>query len=122
VIVVGVALAGALGAPARYVVESLVRRVRPGPFPFGTFLVNVSGSLALGIVVGLAERGTLDAGARTVVGIGFLGAYTTFSTYAYETVRLAEDGERRRAALYAVASVLLAAGAAALGLALTGSL
>jgi CrcB protein len=122
VIVVGVALAGALGAPARYAVESLVRRVRPGPFPFGTFLVNVSGSLALGIVVGLAERGTLDADARTVVGIGFLGAYTTFSTYAYETVRLAEDGERRRAARYAVASVLLAAGAAALGLALTGSL
>ncbi len=94
----------------------------PGPFPLGTFLVNLSGSLALGIVVGLAERGTLDADARTVVGIGFLGAYTTFSTYAYETVRLAEDGERRRAAVYAVTSVLLAAGAAALGLALTGSL
>jgi fluoride exporter len=122
VIVVAVALAGALGAPARYVVESLVRRVRPGPFPLGTFLVNGSGSFLLGIVIGLAARGTLDADARTVVGIGFLGAYTTFSTYAYEAVRLAESRERPRAALYAVASVLLAGGAAALGLALTGAL
>ena len=121
-IIVGVALAGALGAPARYVVESLIRRVRPGAFPLGTFLVNVSGSLALGIVVGLAARGTLDTDARTVVGIGFLGAYTTFSTYAYETVRLAEEGERRLAGLCAIASVLIAGAAAALGLALTGAL
>ena len=121
-IVVGVALAGALGAPARFLVESLVRRVRPGGFPFGTLLVNASGSLVLGIVVGLATSGSLDADVRTVVGTGFLGAYTTFSTYAYETVRLAEDGARRDALVYAVGSVLVAGAAAALGLALTGSL
>jgi CrcB protein len=122
VIVVGVALAGALGAPARYMVESLVRRLRSGPFPLGTLLVNISGSLALGVVVGLAASATLDADARAVIGTGFLGAYTTFSTYAYETVRLAEDGRRTSAATYAVGSLLAAAAAAALGLALTGAL
>ena len=121
-IVVGVALAGALGAPARYLVESLVRRARNGWFPLGTLVVNASGSLALGLVVGLAASGTLDPDARTVIGVGFLGAYTTFSTYAYETVRLAEDGARRSAAIYAIESVLVAAAAAAAGLALTGSL
>jgi CrcB protein len=122
VIAVGVALAGALGAPARFVVESLMRRVRPHPFPSGTLLVNASGSLALGIVVGLAASGGLDGDARTVIGIGFLGAYTTFSTYAYETVRLAEDGARRSAVLYALGSVVVAGVAAAVGLALTGAL
>jgi CrcB protein len=122
VIVLGIALAGALGAPARYLVESFVRRVRPTTFPLGTFLVNVSGSLALGVIVGLAACGTLDADTRTIVGTGFLGAYTTFSTYAYETVRLAEGGSRSSAALTAVGSVLVGGAAAASGLALTGAL
>lgn len=121
-IVLGVALAGALGAPARYMVESLVRRVRPRPFPLGTFLVNASGSLVLGVVAGLAACSSLDADARTIVGVGFLGAYTTFSTYAYESVRLAEDGERVRAGVYALGSVIVAGAAAALGLAVTGAL
>jgi CrcB protein len=122
VIVVGIALAGALGAPARYVVESLVRRAQGSAFPLGTMLVNTSGSLALGIVVGLVTSGVADPDVRTLVGTGFLGAYTTFSTYAYETVRLAEDGARRSAVVYAVGSVLVAAAGAALGLAITGAL
>jgi len=122
VIVLGIALAGALGAPARYLVESFVRRVRPTTFPLGTFLVNVSGSLALGVIVGLGACGTLDADTRTIVGTGFLGAFTTFSTYAYETVRLAEGGSRSSAVLTAVGSVLVGGAAAASGLALTGAL
>lgn len=121
-VVLGVALAGALGAPARFLTESVVRRVRPGAFPLGTLLVNASGSLALGVIVGLASSATLDADARVVIGTGFLGAYTTFSTYAYETVRLAEDGQRRLAAVYALVSVLIGASMAAVGLALTGAL
>lgn len=121
-IVVGVAVAGAVGATARYLVEMLVRQLRPGSFPFGTLVVNASGSLALGAVVGFAAAGTLDPEARTVLALGVLGAYTTFSTYAYETVRLAEDGDRRAAVLYAAGSVLLAAATAAAGLALTGAL
>ncbi len=121
-IVIGVALAGALGAPARYAVEQAVRRIRPTSFPFGTFVVNVSGSFALGLVVGLAIAQGLDADLRTVVGTGFLGAYTTFSTYAYETVRRAEERERRTALAYAVGSIVVAGLASALGLGLTGAL
>jgi fluoride exporter len=122
VIVLGVALAGAIGAPARYVVEMLVRNAsRPG-FPWGTLVVNLTGSFVLGVVVGLATTGAIDGDARTVAGTGFLGAYTTFSTYAYETVRLAEGGDRSRAVAYALGSVLAGSVAAALGLAVTGAL
>jgi CrcB protein len=122
VIVLGVALAGALGAPARYAVEAAARRLHGAGFPFGTMIVNASGSLVLGLVVGLAASGTFDDDARTVLAIGFLGAYTTFSTYAYETVRLAENGASRAAVVYAIGSVLVAGAAAALGLAVTGAL
>lgn len=121
-IVLGVAAAGALGAPARYLVESWVRRVRPSVFPLGTFFVNVSGSFALGIVVGLALAHGLDPDVRTIAGTGFLGAYTTFSTYAYETVREAESGARGVAITSALGSVGAAALASALGLALVGAL
>ena len=85
-------------------------------------MVNVTGSLALGIVVGLTLAQGLDPDVRAVVGTGFLGAYTTFSTYAYETIRAAGDGTRSVAWTYAIGSVLTAAAAAALGLALTGAL
>jgi len=122
VIVLGVALAGALGAPARFAVEQAVRRIRPMSFPLGTFVVNVSGSFALGAVAGLAIAHGLDPDVRTVVGTGFLGAYTTFSTYAYETVRRAEERERRTALLYAIASIVVAGLASAVGLGLAGGL
>jgi CrcB protein len=122
VIVAWVALAGAIGAPLRLLVERTAGSLRPGPFPLGTLVVNVTGSLALGVVVGLTASGTFDADTRTIVGTGFLGAYTTFSTYAYESVRTAEDGRRGIAAAYALASILAGGAAAALGLALTGAL
>lgn len=120
--VVAVALAGALGAPARLLVEQLLRAARPSRFPLGTFVVNVTGSIALGAVVGLTIDGTLDSDLRTIVGTGFLGAYTTFSTYAYDTVRTAEAGQRGIAIVSAVASVVTACAAAAIGLAITGGL
>ena len=120
--IVGLVLAGALGAPLRLAVERAASTRWAGAFPIGTFLVNVTGSLALGIVVGLTASGTFDAETRTIVGTGFLGAYTTFSTYAYETVRTAEDARRGIAAAYALGSIVAGGAAAALGLALTGSL
>ena len=116
-----VTAAGALGAPSRYAVEWWVRTRRRTVTPIGTLVVNVSGSLAVGIVVGLALAHGLDADVRTVVGTGFLGAYTTFSTYAYETVSRAEAGHRGVAVAYAVGSVAAATLAAALGILVTGA-
>jgi CrcB protein len=102
-----VAVAGAVGAPARVLVDR--RLARPGPFPLGILVVNVTGSFALGLVVGL-----LGGPSRAVVGTGFLGAYTTFSTFAVDVAAL----PRRDGARYAVASVAAGLAAAAAGLAL----
>ncbi len=121
-IVVGVLLGGALGAPLRLLVERAASARWTSAFPVGTFVVNVTGSFVLGLVVGLTASGTLDADTRTIVGTGFLGSYTTFSTYAYETVRVAERGHRALAASYALGSIAAGCLAAAAGLALTGGL
>jgi len=101
VLVVG--LGGFLGAVTRHAVNLAVARIWAGPFPLGTFLINVSGSFALGFLASVAaERLGLDPGWRLLVGTGFLGAYTTFSTFEYETHRLVEAG----AVAWAVASVV----------------
>lgn len=90
---VAIAVAGAFGALARYGLEGVVSRRWPGAFPWGTFVVNVSGAFALGFVfVLLAERFSVDPWLRSAVTIGFLGAYTTFSTLSFESYRLFEDG------------------------------
>ena len=93
-----VALAGALGALARYGVHGLVQSRVASQFPFGTVVVNVTGSFVLGLVVGLATYQGLDADVRTVVGTGFIGAYTTFSSFSYETFGLFEDRATSRRA------------------------
>jgi CrcB protein len=117
----GVAIAGALGAPARFVIERAIRGRWPGEWPWGTLLVNVSGSLALGLVVGVVLAQGVDADVRTLVGTGFLGAYTTFSTYAYETVRVGTAPRRGLATGYALGSVAASVVAAALGLVIAGA-
>lgn len=111
--VVAVALAGALGAATRFLLDRTVRHRLGHDQPWGTLAVNVTGSLALGIMVGAVADGTL----RTVVGAGFLGAYTTFSAFAFETVTLT-NRDRAKAATYAISSMLfgIAAGAAGLSL------
>ena len=87
---VAIGVAGALGALARYGVEGAVAR-RATQFPWGTFIVNVSGSFLLGLVFTLlGERLTVAPWVRASVAIGFLGAYTTFSTLSLETYRLLE--------------------------------
>ena len=118
---VGVGIAGAIGAPARFVIERVIRTRWPTDWPWGTFVVNVSGSLALGLVVGLVLAQGVDPDVRTIVGTGFLGAYTTFSTYAYETVRVGTVPRRGLAVGYAVGSVVASVLAAAIGLAITGA-
>src|SRR4051794_12785083 len=115
-----VTVAAGLGAVSRYAVDRVVTRRRRGAFPAGTFLVNVSGSLLLGLVTGfvLHHGTTNDVG--TVVGAGFAGGYTTFSTWAWECLALVETGERRTGAAYGIGSFVagLVAAAAGLGLAL----
>ncbi|WP_375426325.1 fluoride efflux transporter FluC [uncultured Friedmanniella sp.] len=120
---VGVALAGGLGAVVRLVLDGALKAWTGGRYPVGTTVINLSGSLLLGLVVGLAGT-VLPEPARLVLGTGFLGGYTTFSTAAVETVRLA--AEHRRLAAWAnglgmlVAGVGLAALGFGAGLALAG--
>lgn len=117
-----VLLAGAAGAVARFAVHSAATSGRVAAFPWGTFLVNVSGSLALGVVVGLVVAHGVHPDVRTIAGTGFLGAYTTFSAFEYETFALTEDGAPATAARYVVASLVAGLAAATLGLAVTSAL
>jgi fluoride exporter len=109
-------LAGAGGALARYEVELAVRRRAGGAFPYGTLLINVSGSLVLGVLAGLAAHHGVSVQVVTIAGTGLLGAYTTFSTFSFDTVALAETGRLRAAAANLGASLALGLGAAAIGL------
>jgi CrcB protein len=114
----GLAAAGAVGAPARYVLDSAIsRRTRP-PVPWATLVINASGSLLLGLITGLALYHGLGTTPRLIAGTGFCGAYTTFSTYSVQTVALWEDRRRRTATTYTVLSVVLSCAAAGVGLGL----
>jgi CrcB protein len=89
-----VGIGGFVGANARYVVAKWVGALTAGPFPLGTFLVNVSGSFLLGLLGGLlaARLVPQSDNVRLALGVGFLGAFTTFSTFEFETHALFEDG------------------------------
>ena len=101
-----IGVAGFGGAISRYHVEGLVSRVTSGAFPWGTWVVNVSGCFVLGLLVTVfTERMLPHPTLRSAVTIGFLGAYTTFSTFAYETLRLGEDRALVLALLNVVGSV-----------------
>jgi len=112
-----VLLGGACGAPTRYVTDVVVQRLHGTPYPWGTWAVNMAGSFVLGVVVA-----TGPGWVTTLVGTGFCGALTTFSTFGYETVRLTEEGETATAVGYVVASLAAGLAAAALGWALGSAL
>jgi CrcB protein len=114
-ILVAAAAAGGVGAGLRFLVDAGVMRTRHGRFPLGILVVNVTGSLALGLVTGLG--GAIIAPALAVVlGSGLLGGFTTFSTVSVETVLLAQRGSRRAALFNLVGTLLLSLAAAGLGL------
>ncbi|HVD24116.1 MAG TPA: fluoride efflux transporter CrcB [Lapillicoccus sp.] len=115
-IAIWVALAGGLGAVARFVVDGLVRTRASAAFPVGTVIVNVSGSFTLGLVSGLVLAHAAPDGLRLVVGTGFLGGYTTFSTASFETVRLVEQRRVDLALLNAAGTLLGTVCVAAAGL------
>jgi CrcB protein len=120
VLVIAVALlAGALGAVLRYAASTVFSRTRAN-LPWAVLLVNVVGSLAGGVVIGLAQAGAIGTDARLIVLSGFAGGLTTFSTFSVETVQLAL-GKRWRTAIGSVlANLLLGVAAAGLGFALAG--
>lgn len=117
----GVAAAGAIGAPLRYVIDQWVQSRTEGRFPWGTLAINISGSFVLGMVTGLSLYHGLGDLPKTVVGTGLCGAYTTFSTFSYETVRLVEEGELAAAARNTAGSMILGLLAAAAGLAIASA-
>lgn len=111
----GLAIGGGLGALARYQIEGVIAPRQNSPFPLSTLIVNVTGSLLLGLVVGLVLSDRLPNIWLIWAGTGFLGAFTTFSTFTYETVRLIEDQAWRYAAWNLVLSGPLSFAAAAIG-------
>jgi fluoride exporter len=113
-----VALGAAVGAPARYLTDRVIQTRHDSVFPWGTCAVNTAGSMILGFVAGLPTNSTAGA----LVGVGFCGALTTYSTFGYETLRLAQDRARRYAAANAVVSILAGLAAAYCGLALANTI
>ena len=113
-----IAAGGAAGAVSRYLVDAIVSDRLDGAFPWGTLVVNASGSFLLGLLFALAiERAFLPPGVRGPVMIGFLGAYTTFSTLMLESWRLVEDGAIVLAVANLAGSVIIGVVAVVAGLA-----
>lgn len=99
---------GFLGAIARYVVGTLVANRWGATWPYGTFIINVTGCFLIAFFLTLtAERVTVHEAWKFLFPVGFVGAYTTFSTYEYETMRLVETGAWARAASYVVLSTIV---------------
>jgi CrcB protein len=115
-----VALGGALGSVLRFAVGAVVRGMPAlAGLPWATLGVNVTGSLAIGALAGLIAGGNdITASMRAFVMVGVLGGFTTFSTFALESIELLQGGSALKAMTYASASVLLSIGAAALGFSL----
>ena len=113
--------AGAVGAPVRYLVDGFVGDRTGGAFPWGTFVINASGSLVLGLLTGLGLYHAFPETPRLVLGTGFCGAYTTFSTFSFETVRLIEEGAGVEALRNVLGTLVLCAAAAAAGLGLAAA-
>jgi CrcB protein len=108
-----VCVAGGIGAALRLILDGLIRNWIPSTYPVGTTAINISGSLVLGLLAGLAAHQLLPPSAYAVAGTGLLGGYTTFSTASFETVRLLED--RRYVAAAVNGFGILLAGTAAAG-------
>ena len=101
-----IGIGGAAGAMTRYAVEAWVSARAQASFPFGTLVVNVTGCFMLGFIIAVtSQRFIAHSTLRAALAVGFLGAYTTFSTFAFDSMRLAEEGSVGRAAVNVVASI-----------------
>jgi CrcB protein len=115
---VEVGAGGLVGAPARFVVDQVVNSRTRGVFPWGTYVINATGAFILGLISGLVAYQGLGHIPSAVIGTGFCGAYTTFSTFSWETVRLIEEGTPSAAVWNIAGSLLVGLVAAAAGMAL----
>jgi CrcB protein len=109
------ALGGAFGTLARYGASHWIHSWTGHALPWGTWVINVLGSLLLGLTMRLGEEITLSPEVRGLLAVGFLGAFTTFSTFSFETLALVQEGAWLRVALYSLGSVMLGLAAAGLG-------
>ena len=105
--VVAVAVGGALGAVSRYLLGSWIQSMSGGSFPWGTWTVNVLGSLLLGFAMVWLTETLASAELRLFVAMGFLGSFTTFSTFSFETVELIREGLWMRAGVYSLGSLAI---------------
>jgi CrcB protein len=112
----------AIGAPLRYLGDRAVQTRHDTVFPWGTLTVNVLGSLVLGILTGAVTAGGASPQVQLVLGTGFCGALTTYSTFSYETLRLLEDDARLFAAANVMVSIVAGIGSAFLGVAISHAL
>jgi CrcB protein len=118
-----IALAGAAGTLCRYGLQGLVQRQSASLFPWGTFAVNMAGCFLFGVAWALAEeKSLLTAQVRTVILVGFMGAFTTFSSFAFETVQLMRDAQWLLAAANVVGQNVLGLAALVLGIVMARAL
>lgn len=115
-------LGSGLGGLARYAAGSWIQSAMGAGFPWGTLIINVSGSFLLALLYGTLEGTSVPPEWRAFLGIGVLGGYTTFSTFSYEAVRLLQDGDWDHALLYVLGNVIVSLGAAILGFRLASDL
>ena len=121
-IVLAVLAGGMAGAPARYLADRAIAARRDSVFPLGTFTVNMAGSLVLGFLLGAQHHLGLPPAVFALLGTGFCGGLTTFSTFGYETLRLLEDGALSEAGLSVLGSLVTGVLLAWLGYLLAGAL
>lgn len=119
-IILAVLAGGMIGAPARYLTDRLVQARRDSVFPWGTFTVNMAGSAVLGFLLGAERHLGLPPVLFALLGTGFCGGLTTFSTFGYETLRLLEDGAIGAAGLNVIGSLAVGVLMAWLGFQLAG--
>lgn len=105
----------AVGAPTRWLVDQFVQTRHDSVFPWGTFVINVTGSFLLGALQAGAVTGAVSSSALVLLGSGFCGGFTTFSTFGYESVRLLQEGSRRQATINVLGSVAMGLIAAVAG-------
>lgn len=113
--IASVALGGSIGAIARYAIGQWAGGVDDGVLPWGTVLANMLGSLLLGLVFGLTERGAFSEGARLFLAVGLLGGFTTFSLFSYENLELLRSERFVALAVNALGQLVIGIGAASLG-------